>query len=82
MSSESVCQVARRWVEVCSFHTRLVEMFMIFTASVRNILDTPSYIRPLQLHFFFCMYPTNVLLVSINEQKERRRIFKFSTERL
>jgi hypothetical protein len=24
MSSESVCQVARRWVEVGSFHTRLV----------------------------------------------------------
>jgi hypothetical protein len=41
MSSESVCQVARCWVEVGSFHTHLVVMFMIFTASVRNILDTP-----------------------------------------
>jgi hypothetical protein len=44
MSSESVCQVARSWVEVGSFHTRLVMRFMIFTASVRNILETPSYI--------------------------------------
>jgi hypothetical protein len=42
MSSESVCQVARSWVDVGSFHTRLVVRFMIFTASVRNILDTPS----------------------------------------
>jgi hypothetical protein len=43
MSSESVCQVARSWVDVGSFYTRLVVRFMIFTASVRNILDTPSY---------------------------------------
>jgi hypothetical protein len=43
MSSESVCQVARSWVDVGSFHTRLVACFMTFTASVRNILDTPSY---------------------------------------
>jgi hypothetical protein len=40
MSSESVCQVARSWVEVGSFHTRLVVRFMNFTASVRNILDS------------------------------------------
>jgi hypothetical protein len=38
MYSESVCQVARSWVDVGSFHTRLVVRFMIFTASVRNIL--------------------------------------------
>jgi hypothetical protein len=43
MSSESVCQVARSWVDVGSFHTRLVVRFMIFTASVRNILNTPIY---------------------------------------
>jgi hypothetical protein len=43
MSSESVCQVARSWVGVGSFHMRLVVRFMIFTASVRNILGTPSY---------------------------------------
>jgi hypothetical protein len=43
MSSESVCQIARSWVDVGSFHTRLVARFMIFTASVRNILDTRSY---------------------------------------
>jgi hypothetical protein len=28
-------------VDVGSFHTRLVATFVIFTASVRNILDTP-----------------------------------------
>jgi hypothetical protein len=43
MSSESVCLAARCWVEVGSFRTRLLVMFMIFTASVRNILDSPSY---------------------------------------
>jgi hypothetical protein len=43
MYSELVCQVARSWVEVGSFHTRLVVRFMIFTASVRNIVDIPSY---------------------------------------
>jgi hypothetical protein len=44
MSRESVCQVARSWVDVGSFHTRLVVRFVILTASVRNILDTPSYV--------------------------------------
>jgi hypothetical protein len=43
MSSESVYQVARSWVDVVSFHTGLVVRFMMFTASVRNILDTPPY---------------------------------------
>jgi hypothetical protein len=43
MSSESVCQAARSWVDVGSFRTRLVVRFMNFTASVRNMLDTPSY---------------------------------------
>jgi hypothetical protein len=37
MSSESVFQVARSWVDMGSFHTRLAVRFMIFTASVRNI---------------------------------------------
>jgi hypothetical protein len=44
MSSESLCQVARSWMEVGSFHTRLVVRFMIFTASVRNIWDTHSFL--------------------------------------
>jgi hypothetical protein len=39
MSSEPVCQAERSWVDVGSFHTRLVMRFMIFTALVRNILD-------------------------------------------
>jgi hypothetical protein len=43
MSSESVCQVARSWVDVGSFHMRLVVRFMIFTAKVRNILDRHMY---------------------------------------
>jgi hypothetical protein len=45
MSNKSVCQVSRRWVDVGSFHTRLVERFMNFTASARKILDTPSYVK-------------------------------------
>jgi hypothetical protein len=36
MSSESVRQVARSWVDVGSCHTRLVLRFMNVTASVRN----------------------------------------------
>jgi hypothetical protein len=36
-------QVARSWVDVGSFHARLVVRFMIFTTSMRNILDTTSY---------------------------------------
>jgi hypothetical protein len=43
MFSESVCQVAGSWVEVGSFRMLLVVWFMIFTVSVRNIFDTPSY---------------------------------------
>jgi hypothetical protein len=43
MSNESVCQVARSWVDVGSFHARLFIIFMNFTASFRNILDIPSY---------------------------------------
>jgi hypothetical protein len=39
MYSVSVCHVARNWVDIGSFHTRLVVKFMIFTESVRNILD-------------------------------------------
>jgi hypothetical protein len=42
MSSESVCQFARSWVDVGSFQTRLVVRFIIFTVSVRNILDKSS----------------------------------------
>jgi hypothetical protein len=42
MSSGSVCQVARSWVDVGSFHARLVARCMNFTVSVRNILGTPS----------------------------------------
>jgi hypothetical protein len=50
MSSQSSCQVSSSWVEVGSFHKRLMMRLMIFTASVRNILDIPSY-SELAVHF-------------------------------
>jgi hypothetical protein len=56
MSSESVCHVARGWVNVDSFHARLVMRFMSFTASVRNILDTPSYYSVLSKMVASCTY--------------------------
>jgi hypothetical protein len=37
VSIESVFQVTRSWVDVGSYHTRLVVRFMIITVSVRNI---------------------------------------------
>jgi hypothetical protein len=43
MYSESMCQVARSWVDVSNFHKRLFIMFMNFTAPVRNILNIPSH---------------------------------------
>jgi hypothetical protein len=43
MSSESVCQVARSWVDVASFHTRLFGVVYFAIASIREFLDTPSY---------------------------------------
>jgi hypothetical protein len=44
MSSESVCQVARSWVDVGSFHARLFGGVYFAVASVREFLDTPSYV--------------------------------------
>jgi hypothetical protein len=58
MYSESVCQVARSWVVVDSFHTCLVVMFMNFTAPVQNILDTCSYLK------FYFFYKFNYRFVS------------------
>jgi hypothetical protein len=43
MSSESVCQVARSWVEVGRFHTRLFGVAYFAIASVREFLDTALY---------------------------------------
>jgi hypothetical protein len=43
MSSESVCQIARSWVDVGSFHTRLFGVVYFAIVSVREFLDTPSY---------------------------------------
>jgi hypothetical protein len=44
MSIESVCQVARSWVGVGSFHTPLFGDVYFSIASVREYLDTPSYV--------------------------------------
>jgi hypothetical protein len=43
MYSESVYQVARGWVDVGSFHTRLFGVVYFTIASVREFLDTPTY---------------------------------------
>jgi hypothetical protein len=52
MPKEPVCQVERSWLDVGSFHTRLIVGFINFTASVQNILDTLSYLRgEFVLHF-------------------------------
>jgi hypothetical protein len=40
MSSEFVCQIARSWVNVNSFHARLFIIFMC-KASVSNVFDYP-----------------------------------------
>jgi hypothetical protein len=44
MSIESVCQVVRSWVGVGSFHTPLFGVVYFSIASVREYLDTPSYV--------------------------------------
>jgi hypothetical protein len=44
MASESVCQVARSWVDVDSFHTSLFGVVYFAIASVREFLETPSYL--------------------------------------
>jgi hypothetical protein len=43
VSSVSGFLVAGSWVDVGSFRPRVFIIFMIFTASVRNILDIDSY---------------------------------------
>jgi hypothetical protein len=43
MSSKSECQVARSWVNVGSFHTRLFGVVYFAIASVRKFLGKSSY---------------------------------------
>jgi hypothetical protein len=60
MYSKSVCQVTRNWVDVGSSLTRLLMRFMNFTASVRNVLYSPSYLLifyKIGLTDFFYTYP-------------------------
>jgi hypothetical protein len=45
MCSESVCQVTRSWVDVGSFQTRLAVRFIVYRASVPNILDSLDILR-------------------------------------
>jgi hypothetical protein len=40
VSSESMCQVARSWVDVGSFHTRLFGVVYFVIDSFREFLDT------------------------------------------
>jgi hypothetical protein len=54
MFNESVCHVARSWMDVGSFQTRLVATFMIFTALVRNILDSTSYKKMATVKEYVC----------------------------
>jgi hypothetical protein len=64
MSSESVCHVARSWVDMGSFHARLFIIFMIFKASVWNVQDIPSYILPpTPAHLSVILYSRLELLV-------------------
>jgi hypothetical protein len=43
MSSESVCEVSCSLVDMGSFHTRLFGVMYFAVNSVREFLDTPSY---------------------------------------
>jgi hypothetical protein len=52
MSGESVCQVARSWMDVGSFHTRLFGVVYFAIASVREFLDTPPYVGDLSVPYF------------------------------
>jgi hypothetical protein len=49
MYSESVCHVARSWVDVGSFHTRLFGVVYFDITSVREFTDTPSYLTSLEI---------------------------------
>jgi hypothetical protein len=44
MSSDSVSQVARSWLNVGSLHTRLFGVVYFDIASVWEFLDTPYYV--------------------------------------
>jgi hypothetical protein len=55
MSSESVCQVSCRWVEVSS-------------ASVMNILDTTSYVATGQLRSCYVHFAPSVLVEATSHQ--------------
>jgi hypothetical protein len=53
MTSESVCQVARSWVDVNCFHTRLLGVVCFAIATVREFMDTSSYILVVSTAEFF-----------------------------
>jgi hypothetical protein len=52
VSSESMCQVARSWVNGGNFLSCLFDVVYFAIASVREFLDTPSY----SLSFIFYFY--------------------------
>jgi hypothetical protein len=76
MSSESVCQVARSWVDVGSFHTRIFGVLYYAVASVREFLDTPSYL--IQLVVFVRIIKSNKIdhiKSKFNQITESARIY-------
>jgi hypothetical protein len=62
MPCESVCQVVRSWMDVGNFQTRLVVQFVIFTATVRNILDNS------RIYVFRMLFAMNSECLSIQLQ--------------
>jgi hypothetical protein len=77
MSSESVCQVALSWVDVGSFHTRLVVRFMIVTAAGRNILDKPRI--EVELHStLILVQPTDITCTQYTSSRLCSVFFRMS----
>jgi hypothetical protein len=76
MSSESVCQVARSWVDVGSFHTCLFGVVYFAVTLVREFLDTPLYMVVVVVHMVldvsFC------ITVSIHDQVIKFYILSYS----
>jgi hypothetical protein len=83
MSSKSVCQVARSWVDVGSFHTRLFGVVYFAIASVREFLDTPSYIILFSFKAFIFSAPWTLVAVEdtpLAPYRPSATLFLLSTE--
>jgi hypothetical protein len=78
VSSGSVCQVAHSWVDVGSFQMRLFLVVYFAIASVREFLDTASYLTinkmfglPVQLNCYILLY----ICVSVCVMSHQCRIY-------